>query len=179
MATEYSGTQTEKNLRTAFSYESEARNKYTLFAAAAKKEGFEQIASIFLETAENERAHAKLWLKALRGIGTTAENLCSAADSESFEWKQLYDGFAKTAEQEGFPALAAQFRQVAEIEKQHEARYRALLRNVETARVFEKSGVAVWECRNCGHVCVAAAAPSVCPTCDHPQGFFQLRAENY
>lgn len=179
MKAEYSGTQTEQNLRAAFSVECEARNKYTFFASVAKKEGFEQIAALFRETAENEQAHAKLWFKALRGLGTTAENLVNAADSEQYEWSKLYDGFAQAAESEGFPALAAQFRQVAEIEKHHEARFRALLHNVETAQVFEKCGIVAWECRNCGHIVLGTSAPLVCPTCEHPQSFFQLRAENY
>ena len=175
----YSGTKTEQNLRTAFSGESEARNKYTFFASKAKKEGYEQIAALFLKTAENEKEHAKLWFKELNGIGDTAENLLSAALGENYEWTDMYEGFAKTAEEEGFPELAQRFRLVGEIEKHHEERYRALLRNVETARVFEKSEVKVWECRNCGHIVVGVKAPEVCPTCNHPQSYFEIHAENY
>ncbi len=175
----YEGTQTEKNLMAAFSGESEARNKYTYFASKAKKEGFEQIAALFLKTAENEKEHAKLWFKELNGIGDTAENLVSAAEGENYEWTDMYAGFAKTAEEEGFPELAAKFRLVAEIEKKHEERYRALLKNVETAKVFEKSEVTVWECRNCGHIVVGVKAPEICPTCEHPQSYFEIHAENY
>ena len=175
----YSGTQTEKNLAAAFAGESQARNKYTYFASAAKKEGYEQIAALFLKTAENEKEHAKLWLKELKGIGSTAENLAAAADGENFEWTDMYEGFAKTAEAEGFPELAKKFRLVAAIEKHHEERYRALLQNVETAQVFEKSQVKVWECRNCGHIVVGMKAPEVCPTCNHPQSYFELNCENY
>lgn len=175
----YAGTKTEKNLQTAFAGESQARNKYTYFASVAKKEGYEQIAEIFLKTAENEKEHAKLWLKELEGIGTTAENLSAAADGENFEWTDMYDTFAKEAEEEGFTALAYRFRAVAAIEKTHEERYRALLNNVETAKVFEKSEVKVWECRNCGHIVVGTAAPKVCPVCAHPQSFFEVRSENY
>ena len=175
----YSGTKTEQNLRTAFSGESEARNKYTFFASKAKKEGYEQIAALFLKTAENEKEHAKLWFKELNGIGDTAENLLSAALGENYEWTDMYEGFAKTAEEEGFPELAQRFRLVGEIEKHHEERYRALLRNVETAKVFEKSEVKVWECRNCGHIVVGVKAPEVCPTCNHPQSYFEIHAENY
>ena len=175
----YSGTQTEKNLMAAFSGESQARNKYTYFASVAKKQGFEQIAALFLKTADNEKEHAKLWLKELCGIGDTAENLAAAADGENFEWTDMYEGFAKTAEEEGFAGLAAKFRLVAAIEKHHEERYRALLRNVEAAEVFAKSEVKVWECRNCGHIAVGVSAPEVCPTCNHPQSYFELHAENY
>lgn len=175
----YEGTQTEKNLRTAFSGESEARNKYTFFASVAKKQGYEQIAGLFLKTADNEKEHAKLWFKELNGLGDTSENLVSAADGENFEWTDMYAGFAKTAEEEGFPELAAKFRLVAEIEKHHEERYRALLKNIETAAVFEKSEVKVWECRNCGHIVVGTKAPEVCPTCNHPQSYFEIHAENY
>ena len=175
----YSGTQTEKNLRAAFSGESEARNKYTYYASKAKKEGFEQIAALFLKTADNEKEHAKLWFKELNGIGNTAENLGAAADGENYEWTDMYAGFAKTAEEEGFPELAAKFRQVGEIEKQHEERYRALLKNVETQQVFEKSEVKVWECRNCGHIVVGTKAPEVCPVCAHPQAYFELNEKNY
>ena len=175
----YAGTQTEMNLRAAFSGESEARNKYTFFASVAKKQGFEQIANLFLKTADNEKEHAKLWFKELNGLGDTAENLLNAAEGENYEWTDMYDGFAKTAEAEGFPELAERFRLVAEIERHHEERYRALLKNVETAEVFAKSEVRVWECRNCGHIVVGLAAPEVCPTCNHPQSYFELRAENY
>ena len=175
----YSGTQTEKNLMAAFSGESQARNKYTYFASVAKKQGFEQIAALFLKTADNEKEHAKLWLKELCGIGDTAGNLAAAADGENYEWTDMYEGFAKTAEEEGFAGLAAKFRLVAAIEKHHEERYRALLRNVEAAEVFAKSEVKVWECRNCGHIAVGVSAPEVCPTCNHPQSYFELHAENY
>ena len=179
METKYAGTQTEKNLEAAFAGESMARNKYTYFASKAKKEGYEQIAALFLKTAENEKEHAKLWLKELDGIGDTAENLLAAAEGENYEWTDMYDGFAKTAEAEGFHALAAKFRLVAAIEKHHEERYRALLKNVETAQVFEKSEVKVWECRNCGHIVVGTQAPAMCPTCDHPQAYFEINAKNY
>ena len=177
--TKYVGTQTEKNLEAAFACESKARNKYTFFASVAKKEGFEQISALFLKTAENEKEHAKLWFKELKGIGDTAENLCAAAAGENYEWTDMYEGFARTAEQEGFKELAQKFRLVAAIEKQHEERYRALLKNIETAQVFEKSSVKVWECRNCGHIAVGEKAPEVWPTCRHPQSYFELRAENY
>ena len=175
----YAGTQTEKNLEAAFSGESGARNKYTYFASVAKKEGYEQIASLFLKTAENEKEHAKMWFKELQGIGDTAANLAAAADGENYEWTDMYEGFAKTAEEEGFPELAAKFRMVGEIEKHHEERYRALLKNVETAAVFEKSEVKVWECRNCGHLVVGTKAPQICPVCAHPQSYFEVHAENY
>lgn len=177
--TKYSGTQTEKNLLAAFAGESQARNKYTYFASKAKKEGFEQISALFLKTADNEKEHAKMWFKELNGIGSTAENLNAAADGENYEWTDMYDEFAKTAEEEGFPELAAKFRAVAEIEKRHEERYRALLKNVETAQVFEKSEVKVWECRNCGHIVVGTKAPDICPVCAHPQAYFEIHAENY
>ena len=177
--TKYSGTQTEKNLMEAFAGESQARNKYTYFASVAKKQGFEQIAAIFIKTAVNEKEHAKLWFTELSGIGDTAENLAAAAEGENVEWTDMYDGFAKTAEEEGFPELAARFRLVGEIERHHEERYRALLRNVETAEVFRKSEVKVWECRNCGHIVVGTEAPAVCPTCNHPQSYFEVHAENY
>ena len=177
--TKYAGTQTEKNLMAAFAGESEARNKYTYFASKAKKEGYEQIAALFLKTADNEKEHAKLWFKELNGIGNTAENLLSAAEGENYEWTDMYDGFAKTADEEGFHELAQRFRLVAAIEKHHEERYRALLHNLETAQVFEKSEVKVWECRNCGHVVVGTKAPEVCPACNHPQSYFELREENY
>lgn len=179
MANKYSGTQTEKNLRTAFSGESEARNKYTYFASKAKKEGFEQIAALFLKTADNEKEHAKMWFKELNGIGSTAENLVSAAEGENYEWTDMYAGFAETAEQEGFTELAEKFRMVAAIEKMHEERYRALLHNVQAQEVFAKSSVRVWECRNCGHIVVGEAAPEICPVCAHPQAYFELHAENY
>ena len=180
MANKYAGTQTEKNLAAAFAGESEARNKYTYFASKAKKEGYEQIAALFLKTAENEKEHAKLWYKELHdGIGNTAENLLAAAEGENYEWTDMYEGFAKTAEEEGFKALAAKFRMVAAIEKHHEERYRALLNNVETAQVFEKSEVKVWECRNCGHLIVGTKAPAMCPTCAHPQAYFEIHENNY
>ena len=175
----YSGTKTEQNLRTAFSGESEARNKYTFFASVAKKEGYEQIAALFQKTADNEREHAKLWFKELNGIGDTAENLKSAAEGENYEWTDMYAGFAKTAEEEGFTELAAKFQLVAEIEKHHEERYRALLKNVEMAEVFAKSEVKVWECRNCGHIMVGMSAPRVCLACSHSQSYFEIHAENY
>ena len=179
MANKYAGTQTEKNLMAAFSGESEARNKYTYFASKAKKDGFEQISALFLKTADNEKEHAKLWFKELEGIGSTAENLLSAAQGENYEWTDMYAGFAETAEKEGFPELAAKFRMVAEIERHHEERYRALLKNVETAEVFKKCSVKVWECRNCGHLVTGTAAPEICPTCAHPQSYFEVHAENY
>ncbi|MBO6169024.1 MAG: rubrerythrin family protein [Bacteroidales bacterium] len=179
MANKYSGTQTEKNLEAAFAGESQARNKYTYFASVAKKEGFEQMAEIFLKTADNEKEHAKLWFKELEGIGNTAENLAAAAAGENYEWTDMYEGFAKTAEEEGFKALAAKFRMVAAIEKRHEERYRALLKNIEAQEVFAKSEVKVWECRNCGHIVVGTAAPQVCPVCAHPQSFFEITAENF
>ena len=174
------GTKTEKNLLEAFAGESMARNKYTYYASKAKKEGYEQIAALFLKTADNEKEHAKMWFKELHnGIGSTAENLLSAAEGENYEWTDMYDGFAKTAEEEGFYELAAKFRLVAAIEKHHEERYRALLKNVETLQVFEKSEVKIWECRNCGHIVVGTKAPEVCPTCDHPKAYFEVHAENY
>ena len=177
--TKYAGTQTEKNLMAAFAGESEARNKYTYFASKAKKEGFEQIAALFLKTADNENEHAKLWFKELNGIGDTAENLLSAAERENYERTDMYDGFAKTADEEGFHELAQRFRLVAAIEKHHEERYRALLHNVEMAEGFAKSEVKVWVCRNCGHIVVGEKAPEVCPTCNHPQSYFEIHAENY
>ena len=179
MANKYAGTQTEKNLEAAFAGESQARNKYTYFASKAKKEGFEQIAALFEETANNEKEHAKLWFKELNGIGSTAENLAAAADGENYEWTDMYAGFAKTAEAEGFPELAARFRGVAAIEKRHEERYRALLKNVETAQVFERSEVKVWECRNCGHIVVGTKAPEICPVCSHPKAYFEIHKENF
>lgn len=173
------GTKTEKNLMAAFSGESEARNKYTYFASVAKKEGYEQISAIFLDTANNEKEHAKMWFKELEGIGNTAENLKEAAEGENYEWTDMYAGFADTAEKEGFKELAAKFRLVAAIEKSHEERYRALLNNIELAEVFAKSEVQIWECRNCGHIVVGTNAPELCPTCNHPQSYFELRKENY
>ena len=175
----YAGTQSEKNLQAAFAGESQARNKYTHFASVAKKEGYEQIAELFQKTADNEKEHAKMWFKELEGIGTTAENLAHAAEGENYEWTDMYEEFAKTAEAEGFKALATKFRMVAAIEKRHEERYRALLNNVETAAVFEKSEVKVWECRNCGHIVVGVKAPLVCPVCAHPQAYFEISAANY
>ena len=179
MANKYAGTKTEKNLWEAFAGESQARNKYTYFASAAKKEGFEQIAAIFLKTAENEKEHAKLWFKELGELGTTSDNLLHAAEGENHEWTDMYERMAKDAEEEGFAELAAKFRGVAAIEKAHEERYRALLNNLETAQVFAKSSVKVWECRNCGHLVVGTAAPEICPVCNHPQSYFELREENY
>lgn len=175
----YSGTKTEQNLRAAFSGESEARNKYTFFASKAKKEGYEQIAALFLKTADNEKEHAKLWFKELNGIGDTAENLLNAAEGENYEWTDMYDTFAKEAEEEGFTELACKFRGVAAIEKAHEERYRALLSNVEMQRVFEKSEETMWECRNCGHLVIGKKAPAVCPVCAHSQSYFEVRKENY
>lgn len=179
MATFYAGTQTEKNLEAAFAGESQARNKYTYFASKAKKEGYEQIAAIFQQTADNEKEHAKMWFKELNGIGDTAQNLSAAADGENYEWTDMYEGFAKTAEEEGFPVLAAKFRLVAAIEKRHEERYRALLKNVETAAVFAKSEVKVWECRNCGHIVVGEKAPELCPVCAHPKAYFEIHVDNF
>lgn len=179
MANKYTGTKTEKNLQEAFSGESQARNKYTYFASVAKKEGYEQIAALFLKTADNEKEHAKMWFKELMGIGDTTANLGAAADGENYEWTDMYATFAKEAEEEGFTEIAAKFRMVADIEKTHEERYRALLHNVETKAVFEKSSVTVWECRNCGHIVVGTKAPEVCPVCAHPQSYFEVRKENY
>lgn len=177
--TKYSGTQTEKNLEAAFAGESQARNKYTYFASVAKKQGFEQIADLFLKTADNEKEHAKMWFKELNGIGDTTENLLAAAEGENYEWTDMYEDFAKTAEEEGFTEIAHKFRLVAAIEKHHEERYRALLHNVETAEVFKRSEIKVWECRNCGHIVVGKEAPEVCPVCNHPQSYFEIHAENY
>ncbi|MBO4428904.1 MAG: rubrerythrin family protein [Clostridia bacterium] len=176
---ELKGTKTEQNLMTAFAGESQARNKYTYFASVAKKEGYEQISEIFLKTADNEKEHAKMWFKALGELGTTAENLAAAAAGENFEWTDMYEGFAKTAEEEGFADLAAKFRAVGQIEKAHEERYRALLSNIEMQKVFEKSGETMWECRNCGHLVIGKKAPDVCPVCNHPQSYFEVRKENY
>ena len=179
MTTKYSGTQTEKNLEAAFAGESQARNKYTYFASKAKKEGFEQIAELFQKTADNEKEHAKMWFKELNGIGDTAQNLAAAAEGENYEWTDMYEGFAKTAEEEGFADLAMKFRLVAAIDKRHEERYRALLHNVEMKEVFAKSEVKVWECRNCGHIVVGEKAPEVCPVCAHPQAYFEIHIDNF
>ena len=177
----YAGTQTEKNLEAAFAGESQARNKYTYYASKAKKDGFEQIAALFLKTADNEKEHAKMWFKELHdgAVPDTATNLKDAADGENYEWTDMYAGFAKTAEEEGFKELAEKFRLVAEIEKHHEERYRALLKDVEAQEVFQKSEVKVWECRNCGHIVVGTKAPQICPACAHPQSYFEVHAENY
>ncbi len=175
----YAGTKTEKNLQEAFAGESQARNKYTYFAGVAKKNGYEQIAALFLKTADNEKEHAKLWFKELGGLGTTEENLLAAAEGENFEWTDMYVRMAKEAEEEGFSDLAKQFLAVAEIEKHHEERYRKLLQNVKSMEVFEKSGVTIWECRNCGHIVVGTKAPDVCPVCYHAQSYFEVNAENY
>ncbi len=175
----YSGTQTEKNLQAAFAGESQARNKYTYFASVAKKEGYEQISALFAKTADNEKEHAKMWFKELNELGKTPENLLAAAEGENYEWTDMYAGFAETAEKEGFTELAEKFRLVAAIEKHHEERYRALLKNIELAEVFAKSEVKVWECRNCGHLVVGTNAPDICPTCAHPQSYFEIHAENY
>ncbi|MDO4367560.1 MAG: rubrerythrin family protein [Bacteroidales bacterium] len=179
MSTKYSGTQTEKNLEAAFAGESQARNKYTYFASRAKKDGFEQISAIFQQTADNEKEHAKIWFKELNGIGDTAANLEAAAAGENYEWTDMYEGFAKTAEAEGFTELAKKFRMVAAIEKRHEERYRALLKNIEMQEVFAKSEVKVWECRNCGHIVVGEKAPDKCPVCDHPQAYFEVHVDNF
>ena len=176
---ELKGTKTERNLMEAFAGESQARNKYTYFASVAKKEGFQQIAAIFEETANNEKEHAKLWFKALGGLGDTAANLAAAAEGENYEWTDMYDRFAREAEEEGFTALAAQFRMVAAIERAHEERYRALLSNVEMQQVFEKAEQTMWECRNCGHLVMGKKAPQVCPVCAHPQAYFEVRKANY
>lgn len=179
MENKYKGTKTEQNLLSAFSGESQARNKYTYFASVAKKEGYEQISEIFLKTADNEKEHAKMWFKELAGIGNTAQNLEAAASGENYEWTDMYEEFAKQAELDGFPELARKFRAVGEIEKAHEERYRKLLENVETKQVFEKSTVKVWECRNCGHIVVGTSAPEVCPVCAHPKSYFEVKNENY
>ena len=176
---ELRGSKTEKNLMAAFAGESQARNKYTYFASVAKKEGYEQIAAIFLQTADNEKEHAKMWFKALGELGTTAQNLKAAAEGENYEWTDMYETFAKEAEEEGFAALAVQFRRVAAIEKAHEERYLALLNNVELQKVFEKSEEIMWECRNCGHLVIGKKAPGACPVCAHPQAYFEVRKENY
>ena len=179
MANKYSGTQTEKNLMEAFSGESQARNKYTYFASVAKKQGFEQIAALFLKTADNEKEHAKMWFKELEGIGDTAENLKAAAEGENYEWTDMYAGFAKTAREEGFPEIADKFEMVGAIEKHHEERYRKLLKNIVDAVVFSRDGDCVWQCSNCGHIVIGKKAPEICPVCAHPQSYFQLNAENY
>ncbi len=179
MDNKYKGTQTEKNLMEAFSGESQARNKYTYFASKAKKEGFEQISELFLKTADNEKEHAKLWFKELNGIGDTKENLNAAANGENFEWTDMYENFAITAEKEGFKELAIKFRMVGAIEKAHEERYRKLLKNIENDEVFKKSSVKIWECRNCGHILVGEKAPEICPVCSHPQSYFEIKNENF
>ena len=173
------GTKTEKNLMEAFAGESQARNKYTYFASVAKKEGYEQIAEIFLKTAENEKEHAKMWFKALGELGNTAENLLAAANGENYEWTDMYERMAQEAEEEGFKELAVKFRLVARIEKSHEERYRALLKNVEMQQVFEKADMVIWECRNCGHLVMGKKAPEICPTCAHAKSYFEVRKENY
>ena len=179
MANKYAGTQTEKNLQAAFAGESQARNKYTYFASVAKKNGYEQIAALFLKTADNEKEHAKLWFKALGELGSVEDNLLHAADGENFEWTDMYARMAREADEEGFPELAEQFRGVAAIEKHHEERYRKLLKNIEAQEVFKKAGVQVWECRNCGHLVIGTNAPDECPVCKHPQRFFEINIKNY
>ena len=176
---ELKGSQTEKNLWTAFAGESQARNKYTYFASKAKKEGYEQIAALFLKTADNEKEHAKLWFKELNGIGDTAENLLSAAEGENYEWTDMYDRMAKEADEEGFTEIAAKFRGIGAIEKEHEARFRRLLENVENGEVFKRGSITIWKCRNCGHIVVGTEAPKVCPVCNHAQSYFEVKAENY
>lgn len=179
MSNKYVGTRTEQNLMEAFAGESKARNKYSYFASQAKKDGFEQIAAFFQQTSDNEKEHAKIWFKELEGIGSTAENLASGADGENYEWTDMYAGFAETAEAEGFHELAEKFRSVAAIEKRHEDRFRALLRNIEAKEVFERSGITVWECRNCGHIVIGTSAPEECPVCAHPQSYYEILSENY
>ena len=179
MANKYSGTKTEENLRTAFSGESQARNKYTYFASKAKKDGFEQIADLFLKTADNEKEHAKMWFKELNGIGNTAENLVAAAEGENYEWTDMYDRMAQEAKEEGFDHIAYLFTEVGKIEKEHEARYLKLLENVEDGLVFSKDGDRIWKCRNCGHIVVGKSAPEICPVCSHPKAYFEIKAENY
>ena len=173
------GSKTEQNLKEAFAGESQARNKYTYFASVAKKEGYEQISEIFTKTAENEKEHAKMWLKELKGIGSTIDNLKAAADGENYEWTDMYERFAKVAEEEGFTSIAFKFREVGKIERAHEERYRKLLKNIEMQKVFEKSEETMWECRNCGHLVIGKKAPDVCPVCAHPQSYFEVRKENY
>ena len=179
MANKYAGTQTEKNLREAFSGESQARNKYTYFASKAKKEEFEQTSALFLKTADNEKEHAKMWFKELDGLGNTAENLASAADGENYEWTDMYATFAKEAREEGFDDIAEKFEGVGAIEKEHEARFRRLLENVQNGEVFKRGSITIWQCRNCGHIVVGTEAPKVCPVCNHPQSYFEVKAENY
>ena len=179
MANKYAGTKTEKNLWEAYAGESKARNRYTYYASVAKKAGYEQIAALFLKTADNEKEHAKLWFKALGELGDTRENLLNAAEGENYEWTDMYSGFAKTAYEEGFDHIGKLFEMVAEIEKHHEERYLKLLKNVEDKIVFSKDGDAIWQCRNCGHIVVGKEAPKVCPVCAHPQAYFQVAAENY
>ena len=179
MANPYAGTKTEKNLWEAFAGESQARNKYTYFASVAKKNGYEQIAALFLKTADNEKEHAKLWFKALGELGNTAENLIHAAEGENYEWTDMYDRMAKEAEEEGFDRIAYLFEAVGKIEKEHEERYRKLLKNIEEGKVFEYGEIKIWKCRNCGHIHVGLKAPEVCPVCDHPKAYFELKAENY
>ena len=173
------GTKTEANLKAAFAGESQARNKYTYFASKAKKDGYEQIAAIFEETAHNEKEHAKMWLKELNGIGNTAENLKAAADGENYEWTDMYDEFAKVAKEEGFDRIAYLFEAVGKIEKEHEERFKKLLENVKEGKVFEAGEVKIWKCRNCGHIVVGTKAPEICPVCSHPQAYFEIKAENY
>ena len=181
MDSKYKGTKTEENLKAAFAGESQARNKYDYFASKAKKDGYEQIAAIFAETALNEKEHAKMWYKELNGgaVADTIANLGAAADGENYEWTDMYAGFAETAREEGFPELAEKFEQVAAIEKSHEERYRKLLSNINEKKVFSRDGDAIWVCRNCGHIVVGATAPEICPVCSHPQSFFEIKAENY
>lgn len=179
METNLKGTKTEQNLMTAFAGESQARNKYTYFASKAKKDGYEQYAAIFEETANNEKEHAKMWFKELGGIGTTEENLLAAAEGENYEWTDMYKGFAETAREEGFERIAFLFEEVAKIEKEHEERYRKLLKNVKDGAVFSKDGDRIWQCRNCGHIVIGKVAPAVCPVCSHPQSYFEIKKENY
>ena len=179
MTTKYSGTQTEKNLEAAFAGESQARNKYTYFASVAKKQGFEQIAELFQKTADNEKEHAKLWFKELNGIGDTAQNLGAAAEGENYEWTDMYDRMAREAKEEGFDRIAYLFEEVGRIEKEHEERYRKLIENIEGGLVFSRDDDKIWQCRNCGHICIGKEAPVVCPVCDHPQSHFEIKKDNY
>lgn len=181
MANKYAGTQTEKNLEAAFAGESQARNKYTYFASKAKKEGFEQISALFLKTADNEKEHAKMWFKYLHGgkIADTMTNLADAAAGENYEWTDMYDRMAKEAEEEGFDEIAAKFRMVGAIEKEHEARYLKLLQNIKDGIVFSREGDCIWQCSNCGHLVIGKKAPEICPVCNHAQSYFQIKAENY
>lgn len=176
---ELKGSKTEKNLMEAFAGESQARNKYTYFASVAKKEGYEQIAALFLETAENEKEHAKIHFKYLNGISDTKANLAAAAAGENYEWTDMYDRMAKEADEEGFTEIAAKFRGIGAIEKEHEARFRRLLENVENGEVFKRGSITIWKCRNCGHIVVGTEAPNVCPVCNHAQSYFEVKAENY